>query len=93
MSSREFNQNTGKAKALANKAPLVITDRGKPAYVLMTHSDFDRLSTQASSQMPERFLSVVDALEQKGGPEYDFDIELPRRRNEPFPDPFEGGAD
>jgi prevent-host-death family protein len=84
MSSREFNQNTSGAKQAATNGPLVITDRGKPSFVLMTHAEFERLQ----QPRPKRFISVLEALEQKGGPEYDFEIELPERRIEPIRDPF-----
>ncbi|HEY0919256.1 type II toxin-antitoxin system Phd/YefM family antitoxin [Devosia sp.] len=46
MTSREFNQNTSRAKAAADHGPVVITDRGRPAYVLLTHSEFARLTTK-----------------------------------------------
>lgn len=41
--SREFNQDVGKAKRAAEKAPVLITDRGKPAFVLMKYADYERL--------------------------------------------------
>ncbi len=34
ISSREFNQDTSKAKKAAEKGPVYITDRGRPAHVL-----------------------------------------------------------
>ena len=43
MSSREFNQDTGKAKKAAEKGPVYITDRGRPAHVLLTYSAFEEL--------------------------------------------------
>lgn len=43
MSSREFNQDLGRAKRSADAGPLVITDRGKPAYVLLRHEAYQRL--------------------------------------------------
>lgn len=43
MTSREFNQDVAKAKREAEKAHLVITDRGKPAFVLMKHEEYRRL--------------------------------------------------
>jgi len=43
LSSREFNQDTGKAKKATEAGPVVITDRGKPAHVLMTFSDYQRV--------------------------------------------------
>jgi len=78
MSAREFNQNRSRARQAADRGPLTITDRGKPAYVLMRYEDFARLRPAAS----------LLSLEQKGGPEFDFDIELPERRIEPITDPF-----
>ena len=42
LSSREFNQDTGKAKKAAESGPVFITDRGRPAHVLMSFSDYQR---------------------------------------------------
>ncbi len=49
MSSRDFNQDVSGAKRLADEEPVVITDRGNPAYVLMTHEEFQRLKGKAPS--------------------------------------------
>ena len=49
MSSREFNQDIARAKRAAQKAPVVITDRGKPSYVLMRHDTFRELVGQGPS--------------------------------------------
>lgn len=43
LSSREFNQDTGRAKVAARKGPVVITDRGRPAHVLLTFEEYERL--------------------------------------------------
>lgn len=43
-SSREFNQDASKAKKAAKSGPVVITDRGRPAHVLLTYEDYKRLS-------------------------------------------------
>jgi prevent-host-death family protein len=43
MSSREFNQDTGKAKKDAERGPVYITDRGRPAHVLLTYAAFEEL--------------------------------------------------
>jgi PHD/YefM family antitoxin component YafN of YafNO toxin-antitoxin module len=40
MTAREFNQHVSRAKKAASKGPLIITERGKPAYVLMRHDEF-----------------------------------------------------
>jgi prevent-host-death family protein len=44
ISSREFNQDVAGAKRAAKKGPVIITDRGRPAYVLMRHETYRRLS-------------------------------------------------
>lgn len=49
LSSREFNQDTGKAKKAALQGPVFITDRGKASYVLLTVEEYRKISgTQAN---------------------------------------------
>ncbi len=55
ISSREFNQDAGKAKKAARQGPVVITDRGQPAHVLLTIDEYRRLTGQGSG-------SIVDLL-------------------------------
>ena len=43
MSSREFNQDTSGAKKAAEQGPVYITDRGRPAHVLLTFEAYERL--------------------------------------------------
>jgi len=43
ISSREFNQDTSAAKRAAAKGPVYITDRGRPAHVLLTFDAYDAL--------------------------------------------------
>jgi prevent-host-death family protein len=43
LSSRAFNQDVSRAKRAADNGPVVITDRGEPAYVLLRHDDYRRL--------------------------------------------------
>jgi prevent-host-death family protein len=54
LSSREVNQDLGRAKKAAAKGPVIITDRGKPAHVLLNIEDYRRLTGSAES--------VVDGL-------------------------------
>jgi prevent-host-death family protein len=68
LTSREFNQDTGRAKKAAAKGPVIITDRGRPAHVLLSFADYQRLSG------PE--MSLAEALAGSGG--FDFDFEPPR---------------
>lgn len=44
LSSREFNQDTGRAKKAAAEGPVFITDRGKPAHVLLSIEEYRRIS-------------------------------------------------
>ncbi|MGJ4909038.1 type II toxin-antitoxin system Phd/YefM family antitoxin [Bradyrhizobium sp. HKCCYLS2033] len=67
LTSREFNQDTSRAKKEAAKGPVFITDRGRAAHVLLTIEDYLRLTGGS--------LSLADALAQ---PEADFDFEAPR---------------
>lgn len=46
LSSREFNQGASEAKRAANNGPVFITDRGKPAHVLLSFDDYQRLTKQ-----------------------------------------------
>ncbi len=43
LSSRAFNQDASGAKKAANSGPVFITDRGKPAHVLLSMADYQRL--------------------------------------------------
>lgn len=49
MSSREFNQDTGRAKKAAEDGPVIITDRGKPAHVLLSIEDYRKLARKRQS--------------------------------------------
>ena len=44
LSSREFNQHASEAKKAANKGPVFITDRGRPAHVLLSIEEYQRLT-------------------------------------------------
>lgn len=58
ISSREFNQDIGQAKRAAEDGPVVITDRGEPAFVLMRFDAYRRLAGQAPR--------IRDLLDQPG---------------------------
>lgn len=49
LSSREFNQDSGKAKKAARNGPVFITDRGRPAHVLLTIEDYRRITSHGPS--------------------------------------------
>jgi len=74
LSSREFNQDTGRAKKLAGNGPVFITDRGRPAHVLLTIEDYRKLAGGGRS--------IVDMLAMPGQEDIEFDpprlADLPR---------------
>lgn len=70
-SSREVNQDFGKAKRAAEAGPVTITNRGRPAYVLMKHEDYARLTC------PPEKKTLFDLIGQYG-PEHDFDFDPPK---------------
>lgn len=43
-SSREFNQDAGRAKRAAESGPVFITDRGRPRHVLLSIDEYERLT-------------------------------------------------
>lgn len=68
LSSRELNQDTSRAKRAAEKGPVIITDRGRPAHVLLTYEDYQRLTGGEKS--------LVDLLGLPPGVE-DAELEIP----------------
>lgn len=44
VSSRDFNQHTSRAKKAARGGPVIITERGRPAHVLLTFEDYQQLA-------------------------------------------------
>ena len=68
LSSREFNQDTSRAKKAAENGPVFITDRGRPAHVLLTVREYQRLSGTSTD--------ITDLLSMPGTA--DFDFEAPR---------------
>ena len=71
LSSREFNQDTSGAKKAAKEGPVFITDRGRPAHVLLTIDEYQRLSGGAEN--------IVEMLAMPGVEDLEF--EPPRTRD------------
>lgn len=92
MSSREFNQNTGRAKQATEDGPVLITDRGQPTHVLLRYEAYQALVAETTKQEPAK--SLFDALYD---PEGDDDVDLmsliPPRSDTYLRDPFENEAD
>ena len=67
ISSREFNQDTSGAKKAARQGPVFITDRGKPAHVLLSIEDYQKLTGLNAD--------IVDLLVMPEAAEIDFETE------------------
>jgi hypothetical protein len=67
MTSREFNQDAGRATKAANEGPAFIINRGRSAHVLMSIEDYRRLTGAE--------MSLLEAVAQ---PDADFDFDPPR---------------
>lgn len=74
ISSREFNQDTSGAKRAASAGPVFITDRGRPAHVLLTFEEYERVTRSHKS--------IVDLL---ATPEaVDIEFEVPKLSDDFF---------
>ena len=65
LSSREFNQDTSGAKKAAKRGPVFITDRGRPAHVLLTIEEYQKIV--------DKHESIVDLLAMPNADEIEFD--------------------
>ena len=65
LSSRELNQDIGRAKRAAKHGPVFITDRGKPAHVLLSIEEYQRLTGQRRN--------LLDALAMPGLSDIEFE--------------------
>jgi PHD/YefM family antitoxin component YafN of YafNO toxin-antitoxin module len=70
LSSREFNQDTSRAKKPSSNGPGFITDRGKPAHVLLSMEEYQRLSGLRRN--------ILETLSMPGLA--DVELDLPRSR-------------
>ena len=69
LSSREFNQDTSRAKKAASEGPVFITDRGKPAHVLLSIEEYQRITGKRRN--------IADLLAMPGLA--DIELEIPPR--------------
>ncbi|MBR8272943.1 type II toxin-antitoxin system Phd/YefM family antitoxin [Burkholderia cenocepacia] len=65
LSSRELNQDVTKAKKATKDGPVFITDRGRPAHVLLSFEEYQRLTRQRRN--------IADALAMPGVEDIEFD--------------------
>lgn len=64
LTSREFNQDTSRAKQATRDGPVFITDRGRPAHVLITIEEYQKLTSGP--------MTLADALAQPDVSDFDF---------------------
>jgi len=64
MSSRQFNQHASDAKKAADSGPVFITDRGRPAHVLLSIEEYRRLTGGD--------ITLGEALAQRNVADFDF---------------------
>ena len=74
LSSREFNQDTSRAKKAARKGPVFITDRGRPAHVLLTIAEYQKITNKRDNIADLLSMPEAAAIE----------IEFPRLGDELF---------
>jgi prevent-host-death family protein len=65
LSSRELNQDVTRAKKAAKNGPVIITDRGKPAHVLLSIEEYQRLTGQRRN--------IADSLSMPGVVDIEFE--------------------
>jgi len=65
LSSREFNQDTSKAKRAAKRGPVFITNRGRPSHVLLTAEEYQRITGSQKS--------IADSLAMPAAAEIEFE--------------------
>lgn len=70
ISSREFNQNTGRARNAARNGPVFITHRDKSAHVL--------LSFEAYRQITGQHRKIADLLAMPRVEDLELELALPR---------------
>jgi prevent-host-death family protein len=78
LSSRELNQDVTRAKKAAKNGPVFITDRGKPAHVLLSIEEYQRLTKQRRN--------IANSLAMPGIADIEFEPQ--RMRIEPRPADF-----
>ncbi len=63
LSSREFNQDTSRAKRAAKKGPVFITDRGHPSHVLLSIEEYRNLTHPRRNMMDLLAMPEMESIE------------------------------
>jgi prevent-host-death family protein len=75
LSGRELNHNLGSAKKATKDGAVFITDRGRPAYVLLSFEAYQRLTQQEQN--------IADLLALPGAEDVGFDPPRLRYKSRP----------
>jgi prevent-host-death family protein len=75
LSSRRFNQDASKAKKAAKAGPVIITDRGRPAHVLLTFEEYKKITGGRTK--------IADLLAMPGVDDIELEIPAMRDRAQP----------
>ena len=70
LTSLELNQDVGQAKQAALQGPVFITDRGRPAHVLLSFQEYQRLTGNVAS--------IADLLAMPGAEAVELRVPPPR---------------
>lgn len=70
LSSRQFNQDASKAKKAAQAGPVFITDRGRPAHVLLTFDEYRKITGGQAK--------IADLLALPGSEDIELELVPPR---------------
>lgn len=63
LSSRELNQDVTRAKKATKRGPVFITDRGKPAHVLLSIEEYQQLTKQRRSIADSLAMPGIENIE------------------------------
>lgn len=77
MTSREFNQDRARAKRAARHGVVSITERGRPAFVLLSQEEYERLEAGRVAHpagMKRQYANAAEALAHPESAHLEFEI-------------------
>ncbi|MGB8261623.1 MAG: type II toxin-antitoxin system prevent-host-death family antitoxin [Terracidiphilus sp.] len=63
LSSREYNRDRGRARRASQHGPVIITDRGRPANVLLSYDEYQRLTGQKRNIVEMLSMPCAEVIE------------------------------
>ncbi len=83
LTSREFNRNPSAAKRAAEKGPVIVTDRGRPRFVLVDYDRYEVHEKMAGEQAARTRRTLFDVLGHPASAEIDFEPPKMTIRSQP----------